>query len=81
MIQKSISILLIPLYLNTLSTQEYGILEIIIALSAFFSHLFMLQMDGGFQRFFYENKRPEKIKLYFSSHLYFIGINLPENML
>ena len=77
MIQKSISILLIPLYLKTLSIQEYGTLEIIIAVFAFFSHLFMLQMDGGFQRFFYENKSPKKIKLYFSSHLYFIGfVNL-----
>ena len=72
-IQKSVTIFLIPIYLATLSVEEYGALEIIIAIYAFFALLFMLQMEGGFQRFFYDHEDPLKSKLYLSSHLYFVG--------
>ena len=63
-IQKSINIFLVPIYLAVLSIEDFGSLEIVIAIYAFFSHLFMLQMEGGFQRFFYDHKDPKKQKLY-----------------
>ena len=53
-IQKSISIFLVPIYLAQLSTKEYGQLEISLALYAVISHLFMLQLEAGYQRFFFK---------------------------
>ena len=69
-LQKSISILLVPLYLAKLSPQEYGQLEISLAIYAFISHLFMLQLEAGFQRFYFENDKNKTLrKQYLSSHL------------
>lgn len=69
-LQKSITIILVPLYLSQLSITEYGQLEISLAVYAFISHLFMLQLEAGYQRFFFDNNsHSESRKKYFTSHL------------
>ncbi len=69
-LQKSITIFLVPLYLAKLSTFEYGQLEISLAIYAFISHLFMFQLEAGFQRFYFDNNSNEQNqKRYLCSHL------------
>ena len=69
-LQKSITIFLVPLYLAKLSTFEYGQLEISLAIYAFISHLFMFQLEAGFQRFYFDNNSNEQNqKRYLYSHL------------
>ena len=67
-IQKSISIFLVPLYLIQLSSNQYGQLEVSLAIYAFVSHLFMFQLEAGFQRFFYENDSNAKSRLEMDPH-------------
>ena len=53
---KAVNFLLLPLYTAYLTTEDYGIVGIITALTAFLSTIYVLSLNGAINRFYIEYK-------------------------
>lgn len=60
LLQRSVSIILVPLYTRILSQKEYGDLDIILVFSSFLFILVDLQFTAGFTRLYYERRAEGK---------------------
>ncbi|WP_348799455.1 lipopolysaccharide biosynthesis protein [Flavobacterium adhaerens] len=73
---KSINFLLLPLYTNLLTTDEYGIIGLVTALTAFMSTIYTLSLSGSINRFYIELvDRPKVLDTFFSTIFITIIIN------
>jgi len=71
---KIIGILLIPVYTRVLSTDEYGILELLIVFSNFLLLLLPFEMKASIGRFYFDfNKDRNKLKIYISQVILVVG--------
>jgi len=75
-LQKTISVLLVPIYLRALSQGDFGALDILLSLKAFMILMFMLQIESSVSRFYYQAERNHQLKEFISSHLWFLALVL-----
>lgn len=70
---KGINIILIPIYTRYLTTQEYGILNSLNAVSQLLPIFISLYLDSAFGRFFHDVKKsPAKLSALFSTVFWFV---------
>lgn len=62
LLQRSVSIIMVPVYTRALSQKEYGNLDIILISTSVFCLLVDLQFIAGFSRLYYENRTAGKGK-------------------
>ncbi len=74
-LQRSINVLLVPLYLNALPQAYYGAMDMINAIGGFVVLMFMWQMESGLSRYYYEAVREGLEREYLSSHIIFIAVS------
>ncbi len=63
MLQKGMSFFLLPLYTAFLSPEDYGIINVVLAVSSLLSQLIMLALNGAATRFHYNTNDEEKRKV------------------
>lgn len=68
---KGISFFLLPLYTSILSTEDYGVLELISIISTMVIILFTFQIGQGVARYYNELRNQKHIQIYSSSVAYF----------
>ncbi|SEK77444.1 Membrane protein involved in the export of O-antigen and teichoic acid [Aquimarina amphilecti] len=74
--QKGINFILIPVLTIYLSTYDYGVVAIVIAINAFLNVFYLLSLPGTLNRFYYEFKDDqEKIKKLFGTIITFVLFN------
>lgn len=71
---RSISFLLLPLYTNLLTTNEFGDYALIMSLYALLATVYQFGMQSGLTKFFIEERSPHKKRIIFSTILNFVLI-------
>lgn len=69
LLQRSVSIIMVPLYTRVLSQKEYGDLDIILVFVSFLFILVDLQFTAGFSRLYYERSAEGKSKRFVGTTL------------
>ncbi|WP_299244519.1 oligosaccharide flippase family protein [uncultured Aquimarina sp.] len=76
LLQKGINFILIPILTIYLSTYDYGVVAIVIAINAFLNVFYLLSLPGTLNRFYYEFKDDQiKIKKLFGTIITFVLLN------
>ena len=63
LLQKGINFILIPVLTIYLSTYDYGIVAIVVAINAFLNVFYLLSLPGTLNRFYYEFKDDQELSL------------------
>ena len=63
MLQKGMSFFLLPLYTAFLSPEDYGVINVVLAVSSLLSQLIMLALNGAATRFHYNTNDEDKRKV------------------
>lgn len=71
-VSKFIGVFLVPIYTRVFTKEEYGTLDLLVTLIAFFAILGMLQVESAVQRFYYEFKNQEERKKFLSTAFWII---------
>ncbi|WP_455962986.1 lipopolysaccharide biosynthesis protein [Bacteroides bouchesdurhonensis] len=71
-IGKFLSLLLLPVYSSIFSPEEYGYIDLIITITTIVSIFGMLQIETGYQRYFFDAKKEMNEKELFSTGFYFV---------
>lgn len=58
-LQKGIGFFLLPVYTSYLTTEQFGIVGVVNAITAFLNILFLLALHGGLNRFYHEKPKDE----------------------
>ncbi|WP_405208868.1 lipopolysaccharide biosynthesis protein [Aquimarina sp. LLG6339-5] len=76
LLQKGINFILIPVLTVYLSTYDYGVVAIVIAINAFLNVFYLLSLPGTLNRFYYEFKDDQnKVKKLFGTIITFVLLN------
>lgn len=76
LLQKGINFILIPVLTVYLSTSDYGIVAVVMAINAFLNVFYLLSLHGTLNRFYYEYKDNEElVKKLFGTIITFILLN------
>ncbi|MDO7137097.1 lipopolysaccharide biosynthesis protein [Algibacter lectus] len=76
LLQKGINFLLIPILTVYLSTYDYGVVAVVLAVNAFLNVFYLLALHGALNRFYYEYKEDEiMVKKLFGTIITFILVN------
>src|SRR5690606_14658089 len=61
LLQKGINFLLIPVLTLYLTTFDYGVIAVILAINAFLNTFYLLGLNGSLNRFYYEYKNDKEL--------------------
>ena len=76
LLQKGVNFLLIPILTLFLTTKDYGIVAVIMAVNAFLNVFYLLGLDGSLNRFYYEYKNDNLfLKKLFGTVITFVFCN------
>lgn len=76
LLQKGTNFLLIPVLTLYLTTDDYGIVAVVMTINAFLNVFYLMAMHGSLNRFYYEHKEDETlIKKLFGTIVTFVLIN------
>lgn len=76
LLQKGTNFLLIPVLTLYLTTDDYGIVTVVITINAFLNVFYLMALHGSLNRFYYEHKTDETlIKKLFGTIITFVLIN------
>lgn len=71
---KGSSFLLLPLFTNLISPEDYGTIYLLTTTGSFLTVLFSLSIRGAVSRFYFDNKSPDAVKTMYSTIVLFIGL-------
>lgn len=75
LLQKSISFFLLPLYTAFLTPEDYGTVNVVLAVSSFMAVLIMMALNGAATRFHYKNNSEEYRKVLWGTVTTIVVVN------
>ena len=77
LVAKVVSLALLPLYTRFFTPAEYGIMELLLTVSALLTRLLSAGVDSALLRFYNEYEAQERRRLVFSGLLYMTAVGIP----